>query len=91
MINQWEGKVFLSNCSWKQWIAIWNKAKFDSQYTTLFISSESKDKILKYNDNINVRVDSVGEWSPEVVVPLRHTTQRLETMYTENVTTLSHK
>lgn len=38
--------------------------------TALLISSQSKDKILKYIDNIDALVESVSEWSPDIVGPL---------------------
>lgn len=40
MINQWEGEIFFNNCSWKQGIAIWNKAKFDPVYFIAYFKPE---------------------------------------------------
>lgn len=58
--DSWKGKVFFNKCSWKQRIAIWNKAKLDPE-STIFILSQNKNKILKYNGNSDTLVESVGE------------------------------
>ena len=38
--------------------------------TALLISSQNKDKILKYIDHIDALVESVSEWSSDIVRPL---------------------
>lgn len=38
--------------------------------TALLISSQNKDKILKYIDHIDALVESVSEWSSDIVGPL---------------------
>lgn len=42
MINQWEGENVFNNYSWKQGIAIRNKAKFDPVYCIAYFKPEQR-------------------------------------------------